>query len=265
MGKLSARERAEFEEHFLDCPQCLEQLETEEDFQRAFKRVAAEDAARMRDPAPARLSGWLAGLGRWRQAALWVTAGLLLALAPAALYIGKLERARRGVDQRTAASPEWQRRYEVERQAGAELEKRLQEAEKKLHEQSGVSSGQSASAAFPAVASVFILDTARSADPANSEPVNRIEIPAARHWIVLSVERGNEPEFQSYRATVADSEGRVIWSNIGLRPTTPGALSLTLDSTIFHGGDYVLRLEGLTAGTRYARAGHYPFRVTIRR
>jgi hypothetical protein len=37
-----------------------------------------------------------------------------------------------------------------------------------------------------------------------------------------------------------------------------------LDSTIFHGGDYVFRLEGLTAGPRDGRAGHYRFRVAIR-
>jgi hypothetical protein len=38
-----------------------------------------------------------------------------------------------------------------------------------------------------------------------------------------------------------------------------------LDSTLFDGGDYVLRPEGLTARARYAGAGHYPFRVAVRR
>jgi len=264
-GKLSARERAEFEEHLLDCSQCLDQLETEEDFQRAMKRAAAEDAMRRQNRAPARLSGWLAGLGPWRQAALWITAGLLLALAPAALYIAQAERARRGVDQGTAASREWQRRFEIERQTRAEFEKRLQEAESKLQQQGGAPGEPSASSQLPAVASAFILDAPRSADLGSSEPVNRIAIPASRHWVVLSIERGSEPEFEAYRATVADSGGRVVWSNGRILPTTPGTLSLALDSKIFQSGDYVLKLEGLTRDARHAPATRYPFRVTISR
>jgi hypothetical protein len=264
-GKLSTRESTEFEEHFLDCPQCLDQLEAEQDFQLALKQAAAEDALVRRNPSPAGLSGWLAGLGPWRQAALWTTAGVLLAMAPTALYIGRTERARREANQGIAASREWQRRYEVERQNEADLEKRLQDSEKKLKQQSGVSGDRSGSSTLPAAASVFLLDTTRSVDAGTPDAANRIEIPAARHWIVLSMERGTEREFDTYRATVTDSEGHVVWSDSGIRPPTPGSLSLALDSGLFHDGDYVLRLEGRTRDGRYTPAARYAFRVRVGR
>jgi hypothetical protein len=264
MGKLSPRDRAEFEEHSLDCPQCLDLLETEEEFRRALKQAAAEDAGGIRNAVPAGLTGWLAGLGIWRQAALWTTAGLLLAMAPTAVYIGRAERARRGVDQGAAASREWQRRYEFERQAGADVRKRLQEAEKKLQQQSAASGERAGSPELPAVASVFTLDAARSADLGISAPLNRIEIRDSLRWIILSVERGDEPEFEDYRATIEDSQGRTLWRKSGIRPATSGTLSLAFDSTFFHEGDFVLRLEALTRGAHYAPAARYLFRVTLR-
>ncbi len=46
LGKLHAEERAQFEAHFIDCRECLDRLETTEDFGGALRSVAAEEVAR---------------------------------------------------------------------------------------------------------------------------------------------------------------------------------------------------------------------------
>jgi hypothetical protein len=47
-GKLSAEERMRFEEHFVDCTQCLGRLEVTDDLRAELKIIAAEDALPLR-------------------------------------------------------------------------------------------------------------------------------------------------------------------------------------------------------------------------
>lgn len=46
MGKLVGAERADFEEHLVDCPECQEQLATTRDFRQALRTAIAQDAGR---------------------------------------------------------------------------------------------------------------------------------------------------------------------------------------------------------------------------
>jgi len=41
-GKLSSMEWVNFEEHFMNCPECRRQLDAAEEFDRAFKRAASQ-------------------------------------------------------------------------------------------------------------------------------------------------------------------------------------------------------------------------------
>ncbi|MCG8458318.1 MAG: hypothetical protein MI919_18735, partial [Holophagales bacterium] len=75
IGRLSAEQRARFEEHYLDCRQCLDQLELGRRLHRGLKLVAAEDGAH---PRRGPVAAWGAGRGRFFQGAL--AAGLLTAL-----------------------------------------------------------------------------------------------------------------------------------------------------------------------------------------
>jgi hypothetical protein len=266
MGKLSTQESAEFEEHFLDCPQCLDELETVADFRCALKEVAAEQAVEVRNPARSGFAGWFARLSTWQHPAIFVTAGFLLAVLPIAVFLTRAGSARQSSEQATAVAREWQRRYELERQSAGALEKRLQEVEKKLQSQEQSRAQELGSLArLPAVATIFTLNAARSAGLERSEPLNRFAISSSPQWIVLSMDLANGSEFRNYVATLADAEDRVLWSKSRIVPTVPDSLVVTLYSGLFHSGNYTLRLEGLTPDGRKVQVGRYLFHVTITR
>src|SRR5215813_6343222 len=100
-GKLSIEERAPFEEHFVDCAECLDRLQTIDDFRAGLRTVAAEEAMRLRAFLSVGQAGVLARMARLvrrRQATLLAAVILLIAL-PIALLIMELRSARRELAQ----------------------------------------------------------------------------------------------------------------------------------------------------------------------
>src|SRR5579863_9779938 len=81
-GKLSPDERLGFEEHFVDCQQCLDQIELTEDLRGALRQVAKEDAARPRVAPQLR---WV-GSGFWQQPRLLAYASLMLVFGLAGVF-----------------------------------------------------------------------------------------------------------------------------------------------------------------------------------
>ena len=96
--KLAAEETERFEEHLLECPECLERLELAERFQVALRDVVAEDAAR--EATRAGLLAALARLGRWRGLGFVIAAVLLLPSAFLVLRLDRLESERARLEQR---------------------------------------------------------------------------------------------------------------------------------------------------------------------
>ncbi len=85
MGRLPAAEVARFEEHYLGCQRCLDELEAAERMQGAARRTASEDASRL---AAARGLAVVAWLARRRYALpLAAVAVAVLALLPAAFLL----------------------------------------------------------------------------------------------------------------------------------------------------------------------------------
>lgn len=73
LGQLTAEEAARFEEHYLDCPECLEQLELTRRLQLGLREIASEEAARL-------VAGGL--IARWlRRPAVRAALGLVLVAA----------------------------------------------------------------------------------------------------------------------------------------------------------------------------------------
>lgn len=90
-GKLPADEVEVFEDHFLDCEECLEKLELSRMLYQGMQEVAAEEVTK--SWAATSLIGWLARRGRVFQGTLAM--GLLaLAFLPAAFMLPELSRIR---------------------------------------------------------------------------------------------------------------------------------------------------------------------------
>lgn len=273
LGKLPAEERARFEEHFIDCRECLDRLETTEDFRGALRAVAVEDA--MRGFAQVGLLARIlrkARLNNVRRAALLLGAIMLLAAMPLALWIIERDRARD--DQAQFTSTELQRQYEESRQRAERLERELQESQRHSAEQRGQLEAQLErerqerarladeleKLKRPQVAApVFILSVARSGGA--GPPVNRISLPRSAPRIILSPEMEPGPDLQSYRATLRTADNRTIWSASNLRLNSKDALNLSFNTSLFNPGDYLLTLEGLTQQGSYVPVAKYPFQT----
>jgi hypothetical protein len=235
MGKLSSDESARFEEHFVDCSDCLDRLETAERFQSALKPLANEN---LRSPA-VRVGWW-----GWPRSA-WLVAAVFLLTVSLSVFLGiRGLRTQRELEITRIVSLDWQNRYERERAA----------AKAPLP-------AASAGPAEPLVASIFYLSTTRGGESEISEPANRVTVASDPHLVVLSLEGELEPAFQSLRASLMDSANKEIWQRKGLRTTPHEVLSVILPSGMLHTGNYVLTLEGASSTGRYVPAGHYRFRV----
>jgi hypothetical protein len=100
MGRLAPEEAEAFEDHYLDCPQCLDRLELTKRLRRGLMEVATEEGTRA--VRQLGILAWLARRSRSRQAALLVTAAVVLVLLPSGLLMHRLDRLR----EELAAEPE---------------------------------------------------------------------------------------------------------------------------------------------------------------
>ena len=230
MGRLSPQEWEEFEEHYLGCPECLEQLELSERFQAGLKRVATEDVAKAMAVQRLGLMAWLARAARSRGVGLLAAAVLLVAVLP----LGVL--------------------YQRERGASADLEARLANALAPQGNVPIVALGAQRSAPLLALG-------ARRSAPGAEGPVDRIRLPEAPGWIVLSLELADPEAFSSYRGTLLFEGDERVWEGPSLFTDVRGALAVSFHSSTLRPGDYELRVEGLAAGADPTSVASFTFRV----
>jgi hypothetical protein len=207
--KLGAEERAAFEEHFLDCRHCLDQLKFAESLQSGIRTFAADAAPLTEAPARSLFLGWFAG-GWWRLA-VPVAAALLIVLLPVSIL---LRRYRNEAVRVEVASADLRNKYTALRQQFD-------------HAQLG--------------AAVFILSETREA---RTGATQRIPIPRTPQWIVLAIER-DVSQFRSYRTTLRNNSGQTVWQSDPIEPISPDAIGVSFPSSLLAPGDYTIRLEGL--------------------
>lgn len=285
LGKLPAEEQARFEEHFIDCPKCLDRLETTEDFRRGLQTVVAEEAARASSYLQVGFLAWLIRRRRWQQATLLLTSILLLAVLPSLLFLLRIRHLQGELSLTKNSAVGWQQQYEETQQAADQLKVELREAkvnEARINEtkadsgeprnrvgsrpareqlaRTGIAHQAERSARPQSIVPIFALGMVRSADLGSAEPPNKISIPSSSKLIVLSLELVVEPEVQTYRATIFDADRRVVWKASNLKPLSNDELGIMLSGDLFRAGDYLLTLEGLTKEGRYIPEGKYRFR-----
>jgi methionine-rich copper-binding protein CopC len=268
-GRLPPEEELSFEEHFVDCPECLQQLELARSFQRGFKNLVEEDLARLETTVRVGIFAWLARLSRSRQAGLALTAVLVAIALPILWFRTELLELRRDVDLAQSTLIDAEKRLVAEQRMISELEERLAddasahvvererlEAELAAARQSQATPSRQTAPSEPWInVPVFLLRKVRS-----NEPANHVELGRAAGQLSLAIDIGNDPDILSYRAVLTSTDGP-RWRQDGLEPNALEVILITFPKDFLPPGDYRLELTGVRADGSAVELGGYAFKV----
>lgn len=273
MGRLPAAESELFEEHFVDCPECVARLKLAGDLVQDLRRSPfypqPEEAVRPRRTLVPFLP------------ALW-SKPLVIGVCSAALVIAVClpfgMNWKRGlqaeVDRANSRSAELENRYQEELRASALSEKSRQEAEKsrqeieeklgqteaKLRQEQQRSANKSSSGGRSILPQInfpsLILRSYRDVESRTAE----IELPKPPASFMISVPLEGELNYADYRMTISD-HGEELWKQAGFKPDRNDSLSAGFSASFFPPGDYVLDLEGRTKENQWEDVGSYNFRL----
>lgn len=275
LGKLAGDEVDEFEEHFVDCSECVERLSVARSFIQDLKRLTVQQTLLSgNSPAP---------LARRRTFGQLTTLRLLAAIASCCIVVvavftllavrrlnrleGELRQTKEAAfalsqqyRQASAAAADSENQHQKTRQ---ELAQRIGELEEKLKTQGAAGKGdqfadrgsEASEVNFPIYA---LVSVARGQAPS---PVD-ISPPVSSRSFAISIPVEDNRNFSVYRVIIVDHQGVTVWKQGGFRPDSYHTLSLSLRSSFLSRGTYELRVEGLTPPSQWSTIGSYPFRVT---
>ncbi|HEY7213020.1 MAG TPA: zf-HC2 domain-containing protein [Thermoanaerobaculia bacterium] len=258
-GLLPPEEEARFEEHFVTCPECMEQLELARGFQRGLQAAAAEDAAKA--VVQAGVFAWLARRGRLAQ---WGLALAVLAVVAAPLLWSAFQR------QDIAA---WRARWQSQQRETADLQGRLAASERRRSDERRELEAKIAAAQEPA-ARPNLLDRPLANLPIvlltavrgeAGEPAATIDLSRAGEPVVLAVDVGAGDRFASYRVTITRQGDGVVFRQAGLEPNALETIMITFPASFFVPGEYRLTLEGFRSPGNAEEIGGYPFRAVAKK
>jgi hypothetical protein len=278
LGQLPPGEAADFEEHFLDCDECLERLELARGMRQSLLAAAAEDAARATATRQLGLLAWLAHLtprSRSRQAALLLSAVALLVLAPSGLLLNRVGDLDRELARtRATLRAERQARPPAPRTAGgaettgdlAKAQGELSRMQERFAREMGDERARRerlaqalAQAERPETNTPILALGQERSGGEEGDPARRLTLPRGARRVVLTLDL-REPDFATYRATLKAGKQR-LWQGAGLVPGDTGALVVTVPAALLKPGDYEVEVEGVGAGGRPTPVARYRFRV----
>ena len=270
MGKLLAEENVSFEEHFVNCPQCIADLQMTKNFMQDLRLVAAEQTLIRHQPKKA--SGHLLQMLLGKPLAVAMGCLLIAAAVGAFFVINNTRNLRAAVDQAESFSKQWEQRYENERQSAISAGRKHQETELQQAEQmralearlkdeeaqrtkiEAESGSRTLSESTP---SVFVLDAIRGEPDSNQVTVSR-----SSAMVVLSIRLEEEVQFKNYRVTIYDKRHNLVWEKRRVPPNLKlTSLFISFNRERFRPGDYSLTVEGLKKGGEKVVVGTYPFSI----
>jgi hypothetical protein len=295
MGKLPAEERARFEEHFVDCPQCIAQLHTTKNFISDLRLVAAEQIAAAEQVVTAEqiVAAESASpiahhqpnrsLGFYLQSILRRPLALAFGCLLIAMVIGTVcmivytRQLRSEVNQANNRYEQLERRYEDERESAIATDRMHQETElqqskqmqtlaAKLKDEEAQRTKMTAelnrqmrpAGNMP----IFPLISVRGQERGGSETVNKIPLSGSSTMFAYSIQLVEEKQYDHYRITIFDDHKRRLWQSRRLIPDANSALSTPFDSNFFRPGYYSLIVEGVNKVGGRDKVGVYPFLIT---
>jgi hypothetical protein len=263
-GSLPPDEEARFEEHFLGCPECTEQLELARGFQRGLKTMVALDVAQATVTQAVVQAGLFAWLARRGRPAQWgVAAALLVLVVLGVLPVLRLRKESASLRQALAALQE---RGNAQQRASADLQKSLADSETHRRDlEAKLAQARAPEAPHGLAASVANLTVALlTAVRGPGEPAATIDLAKAGDLVALAVDPGVGAGFETYRVTLTKA-GATVFQKSGLKPNALETVMVAFPATFFAPGEYRLRLEGVKADGTAAEIGGYPFRVVGKR
>src|SRR5262245_4024538 len=244
LGRLSEEERHRFEEHFLDCPRCLDSIEAAEGLRDGLQEVGVAES-----PAPA---SNVAPFRRERRPARPFLTFLAAACVPLAILSGLFYAQTRGA----------RRELEDSRRLLDQSQHRQSELQDALQREAAARRLDPEQDRGLRTAPVFMLNLTRGA--ATAEPQNHIALPETPGRVPLVLDRPDHREAGSYRVRISSSDGRSI-GEAAASATSEGLLSVSLPSEQLAAGDYVLTVEGVGLEGGQARPlATYRFRAAKR-
>ena len=229
-GTMPVAERTAFEEHFLDCPDCLEQLEAARSLREAIRIAAAEMGPSAQPARDTSGSTWLRGIFGWR----WMPAAVTCCFA-AALLTGTFL-------------------YRQLEQTRGELGRTQLAYARELESSRAVLQGSERNAPL-----LYALNQNRGA----SSPAMVLEVPPSPRWVMFSIEF-DASQFQTYRATLRNRAAQTVWQTDNLQPSSPDSIAIPVFSTHLTPGSYSLTLEGRDAAGRYSPVSTFSLQAKTR-
>ena len=293
MNRLAADESAEFEAHFVDCPECVYHLNTTRALIAGLKAVAIEqtaERARIGESSPEDTGEQSSS--RWRPftRSKWPLAlaasVILLTLFLAALAFNEVRRSRAEAERARNLAAEWQRKYEDQAGSAASEEAASVTAssgpsESKAESNAGdltgnrevrppaelaenrtandLASAPGGSGKPRINVAILFLNSTRGADP--SAAADRFEIPRSPADFLVSLSLEGESGYADYRMTLTDSRGRRMWESSGLKPDSRNLLTVEFNSSMFSSGHYTILVSGAGKDNRESIIGKYPLPV----
>ena len=255
MGKLTARKRALFEMHFINCERCLEMLEETTSLRRALRDNWPEELSQtVSDSSPKRPFA----RPLWRMFVVACILALVAAL-PSIFFIGEMRRLRSELEETKAL-------YAAQREPQSDADKTapdstdqkpsLPVARQDNDRREKIATSSSDVSRAQTNTPVFVLAASRRGEAGSNEIITD----GSKRWLMISLELEGDTGHETYRATIT-SDGRPFWRSGALRPNQYNALTMSFRSDSLPPGQYILTLEGVSKTGETKAVANYPFRV----
>jgi len=270
--RLTAEEAEQFEEHFVDCPQCIDRLQTTRDISQGVRLIVAERATMAEGEGEQQAPRFFV---RWFSRRTWAFTAcglLLLSVLILTVAVVQILRLRHEAAQAKSEAADLSHRHNEDQQSSLEAAQERREAEEELkgrierlesdlqqaQTRRDDQAGESGNWPKPVVnLSIVVLSSDRG--PA----ANEIELPRTPTNFVISLPLEGAARRAAYRVTIFKAQ-RPIWESHNLKPDRDNALTIGFDSRFFQPGEYSLQVEGLPRKPGSDEVTNYPFRVRKR-
>jgi hypothetical protein len=268
--RLVPEEVEQFEEHYIDCPQCVERLQTARDLTQGLRLHTVQQALRAESGAEKR-SPWF--FVQWFSQRTWAfsACGFLLGLIGILIFATvQTFLLRQEVARARSAAADLYRLHDEDQQSAVAAAQEQKETEQELRGrvrqleadlQKAQSGGAGQAGASPGWIQpivnlpIFVLNSERGS------AVTEIILSRAPTNFIISLPLEGEAKYRAYRVTLLKDQ-RVVWENRNARPDKDNAFTVGFNSSFFQPGRYQLQVEGGTPGS--GKMTIYPFRVSKR-